>query len=82
MAWNQSRQEYRSRWQPRPLSETRLPGWAWQALVALMVFFFILGASRSDLEKAQDLAAMAKKAVDQDISYDDVRGWLAKLPGL
>jgi murein DD-endopeptidase MepM/ murein hydrolase activator NlpD len=46
-----------------------------------MVFFFILGASRSDLEKAQDLAAMAKKAVDQDISYDDVRGWLAKLPG-
>ncbi|HHX10102.1 MAG TPA: M23 family metallopeptidase [Firmicutes bacterium] len=80
MAWRHDRQEYRTRWQPEPLSKAPLPGWAWQTLVALMIFFLILGASRSNLTAAEDLVAMAKEAVDEDITYDEVKAWIANLP--
>ena len=80
MAWNHGRQEYRSRWQPQSLPKTSLPGWAWQALAALMIFFVILGASQSKLERAEDLVAMVRRAVENDITYDDVKAWVANLP--
>lgn len=80
MAWKHGRQESSQRWQPGTLAKTPLPGWAWQALVSLMIFFVILGASRSDVDRAGELVAMARQAVDHDMTYDDVKAWVAKLP--
>lgn len=80
MAWKGGRQEYRGQWQPEAPPGKTLPGWAWQALVALLVFFIILGASQSGMGVAGDVVAMARRAVDDDITYDDVKTWVAKLP--
>lgn len=80
MDWKGGRQEIKGRWQPQRSPEQPLPGWAWQALVALFVFFIVLGASHSGMGMAQEVTAVAKRAVEADLTYDDVKAWVTKLP--
>ncbi len=80
MAWKGSKRDYKSRWQPQEDTGKTMPAWAWQALVALLVFFIILGASQSGVGMAQDVVTFARNAVQDDMTYDDVKTWIANLP--
>ncbi len=80
MDWKGGRQKIKSRWQPPKSPSQPLPGLAWQVLAALFVFFIILGASHSSTGMAQEVAAVAKRAVENDLTYDDLKAWVTNLP--
>ncbi len=80
MAWKDSNGAYRSRWRPESEPEKQFPSWAWQALVAVFIFCILLGASRANTGLALEAAAVARDAVSTDITYQDVKTWIAKLP--
>ncbi len=80
MNWKDYRRKHPSQVQLYPSLMKTLPGWAWQVLGALLVFFVILGASQAGKMAADDIVVAAKKVVDEDITYDDVKAWVSKLP--
>lgn len=80
MAWKSGKEAYRSRWQREAESFKPLPSWAWQILVSAFVFCVLFGVSRSNTETSVEVVALSRDAVSKDITYQDVKEWIARLP--
>jgi len=57
-----------------------LPGWVKQAIVACFILSVLFGASQASSGLARRIVSFAKSAVEDDLAFDDVKGWVAGLP--
>ncbi len=81
MSW---RGKYQEQLEQRkvPLELPDLPGWAKQALVAGFIFFLLLGASGAGQGLAADVTYLARQAVEDDLSWDEVKLWASGIPSV
>lgn len=57
-----------------------LPGWIKQAVVCCFILSVLLGASKAPGGLAGGMVSFARGAVQEDLSFDDVKAWVAGLP--
>lgn len=85
MAWKsiyQERSRYRDR-DRRVVGEhalKSLPGWVKQTIVCLFMFSVLFGASHAPGGSAGNIVSFAKGAVEDDLAFEEVKAWVAKLP--
>lgn len=83
MAWRNDTRERTREWARPAKADASLRGitlWIRQSVACLFIFCLLYGAASANSGLSVDLAAFARNAVSQDLSYSAVKTWVQSLP--